>query len=357
MKYYNLKNILSTNSDYNLIMGQRSNGKTYALLKYAIQKYINEGIQTVYLRRFDYDIKASRIQSLFNGIINNGIYKLTNEKYSDIKYYRGGFYLCNYIEKNKEYESDSKPFLSVLALNNYLHDKSRDFTNHNILIFDEFLAPKYLIDEFPIFLNVLSTVFRNRENCKVFLLGNTISFISPYFDELGIKDITKLKQGTIETYKNNNTKIAVEYCAQLNSKVLEKSKIFSISSPALKMINTGVWDISPYPKLIYKYERKNILFSFVIDYKNYLIQGELINLENNFFVYFHNKTSEIKKNELCYTDKEIKQLNYRRNFLIKKDKIDKKITELYLTGQAFYQNTMVGEIVYNFVYNTKIRGF
>ncbi len=42
-KYYNLNAILKTNSTYNVIIGERSNGKTYATLKYGV-KCLKENI-------------------------------------------------------------------------------------------------------------------------------------------------------------------------------------------------------------------------------------------------------------------------------------------------------------------------
>ena len=41
-KYYNLNAILKTNSTYNVIIGERSNGKTYACLKYGIEQYFKD---------------------------------------------------------------------------------------------------------------------------------------------------------------------------------------------------------------------------------------------------------------------------------------------------------------------------
>ena len=35
-KYYSLKNILDKNAIYNVIFGERSNGKTYSVLKYGL---------------------------------------------------------------------------------------------------------------------------------------------------------------------------------------------------------------------------------------------------------------------------------------------------------------------------------
>ena len=38
-KYYSLDRILSKEACYNIIFGERSNGKTYSVLKYAIKHY------------------------------------------------------------------------------------------------------------------------------------------------------------------------------------------------------------------------------------------------------------------------------------------------------------------------------
>ena len=38
-KFYSLKNILSKDAQYNIIFGERSNGKTYSVLKYGLEKF------------------------------------------------------------------------------------------------------------------------------------------------------------------------------------------------------------------------------------------------------------------------------------------------------------------------------
>ena len=38
MEFYSLDNILKNNAHYNIIIGERSNGKTYACLKYGLEK-------------------------------------------------------------------------------------------------------------------------------------------------------------------------------------------------------------------------------------------------------------------------------------------------------------------------------
>ena len=56
-KFYNLKNILTKDAQYNIIFGERSNGKTYAVEKYAIERYAKTGEQLAIVRRWDEDFK------------------------------------------------------------------------------------------------------------------------------------------------------------------------------------------------------------------------------------------------------------------------------------------------------------
>ena len=71
-KYYSLKNILSKNCTYSLIIGERSNGKTYACLKYGIEQYVRDGAQLAVVRRWQDDFKSKRGASMFDALIANG---------------------------------------------------------------------------------------------------------------------------------------------------------------------------------------------------------------------------------------------------------------------------------------------
>ena len=88
-RYYNLKNILSKNADYNLIIGERSNGKTYACLKWCLEQYVNSDYkkQFAYIRRWRDDIIGKRAEVVFNALItNNEVYKITKGKSGKVQY-------------------------------------------------------------------------------------------------------------------------------------------------------------------------------------------------------------------------------------------------------------------------------
>ena len=51
-KYYSLSAIKKKNATYNLIIGERSNGKTYALLTQCVKDYLKDGSQFALVRRW-----------------------------------------------------------------------------------------------------------------------------------------------------------------------------------------------------------------------------------------------------------------------------------------------------------------
>ena len=82
MKYYSLKQILKKNAQYNIIIGERSNGKTYACLLHCLKEYICNGNQFAIVRRWKEDVRGKRASTIFNSICaNNEISELTNEQF------------------------------------------------------------------------------------------------------------------------------------------------------------------------------------------------------------------------------------------------------------------------------------
>lgn len=71
--YYNLKKILNKNCQYNIIIGEHCLGKTYSVLKYGLEKYIEKCEQMAYIRRIPKEIRGSLLFTIFikNGEIEN----------------------------------------------------------------------------------------------------------------------------------------------------------------------------------------------------------------------------------------------------------------------------------------------
>lgn len=352
-KFYSLNKILAKNATYNLIIGERSNGKTYAVLKYGLEHYFKTGGQIAIVRRWKEDITGRRAKDIFSALIaNNEVEKLSNGKYSSIYYYGGKFYVCNYDENGKVLYNDEDVLGVCFALSENEHNKSISYPKIETILFDEFLTKTlYLKDEFVLFLNTLSTIIRLRTNVKIFMCGNTVNKYSPYFQEMGLKHIQEMEQGTIDVYKYGNTKltVAVEYCAS-NQSTKKNNYYFAFNNPKLEMITSGKWELDIYPHLPQKYISKQILFTFFINFDYNLFQCEVIQYSNGIIIYCHEKTTPIKDTEkdLIYSLEDSEKWNFCKNIFRPNFEIGKKIVNIINHNKIFYQNNDVGNTINNY---------
>lgn len=350
VKYYSLANILATESDYNIIFGERSNGKTFAALEYGLKRYIENKEQTAYIRRWRADLIGKRAETLFSGHVKNGLIEtLTNGEYNNILYKQGKWYLCKTIEN--KIQIDGKPFCFAFSLSEQEHDKSTSYPDITTIVFDEFLTRRYYLpDEFMLFMNTLSTIIRQRNNVKIFLLGNTVNKFCPYFAEMGLKNVANQLQGTIDiyTFGENGTKVAVEYAETVsNNKV--SNKYFCFDNQSLNMITNGKWEIALYPHLPKKYLPKDVKFKYYIIFNDITLQCDIIinNIDN--FTFIHSETEKHTDNDIIYTLNYNPLPNYRRRLINNYTDIDKKITQYFILDKVFYETNEIGEMVRNYI--------
>lgn len=354
MNFYNPRSIDKKNATYNIIFGERSNGKTYAMLKKAIEWYCKDGSQMAYVRRWKEDITGRRAQRLFSGINENGeVEKITEGKFTGVHYYAGKFYLCNYDDKGKPIYSDVDILAFTFALSDSEHDKSTSFPNVNLIVFDEFLTNRlYLNDEFVLFMNVVSTIVRKRETVKIYMLGNTVNKYCPYFAEMGLNHIPKMKQGTIDVYRYGESPltVAVEYCKSLNSGRMQTNRYFAFNNPKLEMITGGAWEMNIYPHLPHKYKPRNILLTYFIEFNDAIFQCEVIDVKGDVFTYVHKKTTPIKKGtDLVYSLEPSSSPYYNRNIFKPVNKVQERIAWFFKHDKVFYQSNDIGDSVANYL--------
>ena len=353
-KFYSLTKILNKKADYNIIFGERSNGKTYAALLYGLKRFVATGEQFAYIRRWREDLRGKRAENLFsNHVANGAIEEITNGECNAIFYISGKWYLAKYDAEKKKYYPQNTPFCYGFCLSEQEHEKSSSYPNVTTIIFDEFLTRRYYLpDEFMLFMNLLSTIIRQRDNVKVFMLGNTINKYCPYFSEMGLKQVTNMEQGTIDIYKfgQGGAVVAVEYCSTI-VKQKASNKYFCFDNQNLQMITGGKWELAAYPHLPAKYTPKDVLFVYYIVFNEVILQGNIIQKGSENFTYIHMKTTPIKDddNALIYSLEMNGKPNYKRKLLSTSTYIEAQVTKYFATDKVFYQNNEVGEIVRNYL--------
>lgn len=355
MKYYTTTKIDKKAATYNVIFGERSNGKTYAMLRKCLKAYIEDGIQFGYVRRWKEDLTGRRASRLFSGINeNNEVEKLSKGKFKGVHYYAGKWYLCTYDDNGKAIYSDSDIVAFAFALSDGEHDKSTSFPNIGYIVFDEFLTNKlYLHDEFVLFMNTVSTIVRRRDDVKVYMLGNTVNKYCPYFVEMGLNHVQKMEQGTVDLYRYGESKltVAVEYCASADQKANKSTnKYFAFNNPKLQMITGGAWELNIYPHLPYKYKPDQVLLDFFIDFSDNLFQCQVITVDDVSFIYIHKKTTSIRNDDdLVYTLDFDPRPNYSRNIHKPVNNVQKKILWFFNNSKVFYQNNDIGDAINNYL--------
>lgn len=361
--YYCLIKILREQAHYSMIFGERSNGKTFAVLEFMVWYYHNYGKRGAVLRRYDLDLQGKRGSSVFNNLVRNKkrgniIKYITGGKWTGVYYYSQQWFLYREDENGKRVRDDL-PFCYGFTLSAQEHDKSSGFPDIDIILFDEFLTRSlYLTDEFVLFANTLSTIIRDNDTAKIFMCGNTVNKYSPYFKEMGV-NISDMKIGDIRIFKfatlsrkdkkEIELKIAVEYSDGKSEK--PSDVYFAFNNPKMKMITNGVWEVAVYPHLPLKYKPMNILYIYFIIWEEEILQCEIIQIEDVSFTYIHRKTTPIKDEDrdLVFSQDFNPRYNYRRKLTKPIDEVGKKIAWFFSVDKVYYQDNEVGEVVRNYL--------
>lgn len=357
-KYYSLSEIDKTGAKYRMVIGGRSNGKTFAALEKIVKNYAKTGKQGAIIRRWDDDLKAKNGKQMFAALIDNGIIsRETGGEWTTVYYIGRLWFFARETQDSKgntKIEKDSTPFCFGFSLSDVEHDKSVAYPGVTTVVFDEFLTRLfYMPDEFVIFSNVLSTIIRERTDVVIYMLGNTVNKYCPYFAEMGLRRIRDMKPGSIDvyTYGNSGLTVAVEY-----SKPLQKSKqssdvYFAFDNPRLKMITTGDWEIDLYPHCPIKYREKDILFTYFIVFDDQCLQCEIVAKDGLFFTFIHPKTTPLRNEsrDLIFCNRYDARPNWRRKISVVSDDIGGKIYRFFLDEKVFYSDNETGEVIANYL--------
>ena len=357
-KFYDARHLLKDYPDayYYMVIGERSNGKTYSTLDYCLEKYFKDGEQFAYIRRFGEDIRKKQLSNLFSGHIENGqVAKYSHGEWSSVDYTGNRFRLSR-VSEDGSVEYSEEPIGYAFDLNSMEHYKSISFPKITTVVFDEFLSRQsYLPNEFLLFTNSLSTIIRLRKNVKIFMLGNTVNKYCPYFGEMGLTHIKEQKQGTVDVYNYSSTglQVVVEYCASSDKHGGKESDVyFAFDNPQLQMITSGSWEIAVYPHLPTKYKPKDIAANFFIEFDGEVLHGEIISTGTGApFVFFHPKTTPIQDEErdIIYGQEPSCLPTRRIGFAHYDDSISRFVCKCLRENRIFYATNETGEILRNYI--------
>ena len=177
-KYVNVNRWYSYNGlNIFIIVGGRGIGKTTGLGIHVLQDFLNKGEEFVYVRRY---IKELQKAKGFLAPIGNPEPKVIGLS--------TGAYMWTHNKTRLGYG---------LALSSQQSFKSGfDFRNVTTLIYDEAILRRggmyrYLDNEVEMLFELMSTIFRDRKNYRVFILGNNADVFNPYWEYFKIPNFER----------------------------------------------------------------------------------------------------------------------------------------------------------------------
>ena len=295
-KYYNLDRIKKIDAQFKILLGGRNIGKSYATKQDVVSECYSSGKEFIYLRRWDEDIKPKNAINYFSDL---QVTEITKGVYSSVFIYQSKIYLCNYDESGKV--KDKYHIGYTHALNQNERYKSQIFPKVDYVIFEEFITDAmYLPYEPDKLQNYASTIFRERVG-TVYMIGNTISKLCPYFNEWKLDKVTKMKVHDIALFENVTevltngglteviVKIAVEMCGAQS--VLSKMAF----GDSANMIVKNTWHSKSVAHIDGDtYAQAELIYLVYVYCDNLCFRMELLNLDGRVFWYVMPQTKEIK---------------------------------------------------------------
>lgn len=346
---------------YTMIISGRSDGKTTACLKRVLDNYVEKGEQGAFIRRLDSNYTGSYKDNLFSFFISTGyVNKITKGEWTDVKYWRGGWFLSRYNEEKGKVEMQPEPFMFAFAISTTANSRGASYSNVTTIVFDEFVTMSNeaeLPDEFVTFSNLISTIMRQRDNVQIYLLGNNNTRFSTYFKEMGLYNTKDMELGELNVYtiatdlKDENGKPRslgiIVHRPDISKEDRPSKLLFCFDNSKTKMITEGSWAIATYPRLPFKYDKKNTVFYFYIELEGQIIRGDVCMEGSNQFLYFYPKRDnyEVEENELLYQLSFSPSIYRQISPLVGINDMTKKIAQLIRLNKTFFANNEVGDIV------------
>ena len=268
--YWDRKPIMATGADIMMIYGQNCAGKSYQVKEECIEAAMR-GERFFYLRRMVTEVNQTKATLYFDDMPIN---KLTNGMWEGIEAWQGMFFFWRTDEKGKKVKSE---YIGAYdSVYNWQKIKSVAWVNFTVIDFEEFIAAGvYLEDEPTKLMRCITAIFRDHKG-KVFMLGNTISRVVPYFQEW-TPNVPKQEQGTIELYhmhdeagEGNEILIAVEYGGHI------KGTGPMFFGQASKAIIAGEWDVVSRPKLPKDKLDYEMVYELVLSYQTFSFVLQLL---------------------------------------------------------------------------------
>lgn len=340
-KWYNPQKMLSYNQYLNFIIGGRGIGKTFAIKKYLLKRFIEKGHQFIYLRRNKSELDRIDKDKFFTTELLKQVFddfEIISSDASKI-HTRIEFKASNMKEEvNTLVLSTTKIILNgkivcyLKSLSTWVDLKGSEYDEVMNIMYDEVLIDptsnkRYLDNEVEALLNFIFSVFRRRDGCHAYLLSNAGNFNNPYFAFLKFyndngKRFYHLKQyATLIEFPPHSAFETEEEKESGFFKLLSKSNIYeSVANNEFQIKNDkNIAKLKGIKQRLYSfYTNGTFLTGYYIDNMVYIAKG----FDRNLSAY-------------CLRIEEVEDGFI---YLNKNSQLGKNLKRLYLTNMLIYED-------------------
>lgn len=301
--YYNFDKLFSYNFLLAFVITERGLGKTFGAKVAMLKKFIKNGEQFIYIRRYKTELDSA-LTTFWSDIQNNGYF-------DDLE--------LKVIKKKMvtEFTCDGEVCGYAVPLSTANILKSTAFPKVKTIIFDEFLIDdtglyKYLKNEVNLVLDLMETVFRLRDG-QVIFLGNALSITNPYFAYWNLdlpynSEFRTFKNGEIVVnYARNEEYRKVKKSSRfgkliegtnygryaIDNQMLKDNKHFIEKRPPdakfyglliINGINIGIWNSRNGHLYMSEKFEPNTVHKFACDYNDHTEETIFVNARDNLYL-------------------------------------------------------------------------
>lgn len=336
-KFYNGTALWKQGAPWNVVLSERSDGKSLWFLKQCVIDFVETGHKLAYVRRYEDNIKQKDVNLYFKDP-NFLKWLQGGSEYTGIRCNRGELWFTAWNpDANKEIDKDL--FGYVFALNVQEKYKSLHYDGVYNIIFEEFITDKfYLGNEQIYFSHLISTICRSGK-FRAILIGNTISRDCPYLLDFGI-DLLKTKPGKMYKHTLKKANGSTVLCIFDYAAPNEKDSFFF--GKAEKNIDAGEWETEDLPHLFFKFKECEQIYrcTFVTRLRQaYKLVVCLYNSEKYLFVYPARYEDAVESYGDIFTD----NADFEHGFFLRPEKKrHQKINKLLRAGRVLYSDNLTG---------------
>lgn len=221
--YFDANFILEKNAIFNIVLSDRSDGKTFNCKSRALENYEKDKSVSIYMRRYKSEITPKLYESFFDEVLN--IEKYSRFKSWEFKGSKNGIQ----VRKNKYDKWDWIVYLVPLTMTGKLKSQMSEIHRIKEIDFDEYmpLDGKFIKDEITLILEFWKSIDRDREMVQMLILGNKISPFNPLFDYFDIN--LRIENDKVRLYKNGSLAVQI-YSNKEHRLARQKGKFRSLVS-------------------------------------------------------------------------------------------------------------------------------